>query len=177
MEILEKVTKLDQQLSYMKKFGIIVSDYEKLDSFFKDLDNVYKLLKRFEEDYGIPSDDIRGWIEGKYLDEAYKLLSKEADNIRRKYEDLQRRWEDLLGILGGLGMKIAAEPPKGLLNMEKEVKHLEEELRRRLGKPALELLKFFRYELKHPPDLSREELIEALIKIRPLIRIRRGSEK
>mgnify|MGYP000182649474 CR=1 FL=1 len=166
-KFIEEVGELNSQIGYIREHNIIV-EYRggEMDKFLEKCRTVYQVLKNFEEKYKLPIDDIKRWVEGKSLDEVCSSLEEKKKEVSNEYDKLKRRWRELAEILGEEILE-----PEGFSDLREEIERLERKCKESLGEPGLKLLDFFKGKADFPDDLSKEELKEAMKKLRPFIRI------
>lgn len=164
---IEKAEELNSQIGYMKDYDIIVEYREgELDEFLEKCEIAYQTLKEFEEVYKLSIGAVKEWVGGKSLEEVCASLEEKREAVSKEYNELKRRWRELAGILGEEGPE-----PEGIPDLRKEIGELKRRYKESLGEPSLRLLDFFRGEADFPDDLSKEELKEALKRLRPFITV------
>lgn len=162
---ISKAEELNSQIGYMKEYEVVV-EYRggDLKEFSRKCETTYLSLKEFEDKFKLPINDVKGWVGGKELEEACVSLDDKKGEISKEYNELKRDWKELVDILHE-----EATEPEGIPNLRKEIKEFEERCRENLGEPGQRLLKFFRGKADFPDELSKEELKDALKRLRPFI--------
>ncbi len=162
---ISEAEKLNSQISYMKRHEMVV-EYRggDLNEFLGKCETAYQILKEFEDTYKLPIDEVKGWVGGKDLEGA--SLDDRRKDISREYDELKRRRRELADILDE-----EAPEPEGIPNLRAEIGELEKRCEEYLGEPGQRLLNFFRGKADFPDELSKEELKEALKRLRPFITI------
>ena len=156
---------LNSKIFYLKEYGVMV-DYlgGNLKEFSRKCETTYQSLKEVENKYKLPADKVKEWVKGKDLEEAYTYLDKKKEELSKEYNELKREWKELADIL-----EEEALEPEGIPNLKKEIKEFEARCIKNLGKSGQILLKFFMGKADFPNKLSKEEIKNALKKLRPII--------
>lgn len=156
---------LNSKTFYLKEYGLMV-DYngENLKEFSRKCETTYQSIKEVENKYKLPIDEVKEWVKGKDLEEAYIYLDKKKEEISKEYNELKREWKGLADILDEEALE-----PEGIPNLRKELKEFEERFMKNLGKSGQILWKFFMGKANFPNKLTKKELKNALTKLRPII--------
>jgi len=144
------------------------------DDFCETCTTIFQDILKLENKYGLSIQEVRSYVEGRHLEDAIEIIREVKNQTQRQADELKKQLHELASILGKSREELVEVD--NIRELKRKIKEFEGELKRNLGEPGLKLLNFLLGREDFPDKLTREELKEALIRLRPFIVVRCGGE-
>lgn len=164
----DEIQNLDGWVDTLEGYGVQVEYDEGLSQVLQNCETAADRAQTLRNEYGYSEEQVRDWIEGMKVAEASDELNTKLNHANQERDRLQRELEEYCELMGKETPDINEIP-----RLEEEVSDLYDELLDKIGVTGEQLLDFLRGRSEELPETEeKEELLDALEQIRPLLQRR-----
>lgn len=164
----DEIENLDGRIDTLEGYGVQVKYDENISQIIQNCETAVDRAKTLRNEYGYPEEQIITWIEGVDIAEASDELNMKIDQAKQERNRLQQELEEYCELMGKETPEMDAIP-----QLKQEVSDLYEELLDKIGVTGEQLLDFLRGRSDELPETGeKEELLDALEQVRPLLQRR-----
>lgn len=168
----DPVQNLDGWIDTLESYDVDVEYEGDPARFIQNCETAVNRAQTLRNEYGYSERKLRKWVAEMGVVEAKDEFKTKIDNAGQKRDRLQKKLEEYCELLGKEVPNLDAIP-----KLEEEVSDLDDELREEIGVTGEQFLDFIRGRRDELPETEeKEQLLEALEKVRPLLRRRLERE-